>query len=162
MLLWYAEYGQGYVLIFNLLSVHKIEATLFLDLMWFEPMASAIIFFWYSYRYLYSHDIAGLFGVTYSQDYKRFFEKKLSCSIVFQNWPTYSPILYIGIYKTFTLSKITEAWQYSNIMCICARYICILNFNLLLCSVPEIYIHLPSKYKDLQYTSQNHSSVKIF
>ena len=39
----------------------------------------------------------------------------------------------------FTSSILTEARQYSNIVFICVRLVCILNFNFLLFSVPEIY-----------------------
>ena len=48
---------------------------------------------------------------------KVFLEKKHSCDFGFQNWPTFLSVKY----KTSTLSKITEAWQYSNIVLICVR-----------------------------------------
>ena len=42
-------------------------------------------------------------------------EKKQSCGYIFQNWSSYIPTC-TSKYKTSTLSKFTEAWQYSNIV----------------------------------------------
>ena len=56
-------------------------------------------------------------------------------------------------------SMVTEAWYHSNIVFICVSDM-ILNFNFILCSVPEIYTS-PNQHKNLRYTLQNHSGLAI-
>ena len=92
-----------------------------------------------------------------------FFRKKQSWGFVFQNQHNYIHV-HSHLLDTKHLhyrSMITEAWQYSNIVSICVRQVCILNFNFILCSVPEIYTS-PTNIRTCYYTSQNFSCLTIF
>ena len=70
---------------------------------------------------------------------EKFFENKLVVVLFFRTGLYTFPS---SKYKTFTLSKLTEAWQNSNIVCILVQMSLHTAFHLpILCSVPEIYIH---------------------